>query len=234
MIDFSILVAVFFTLCVYSFLYKESPFWRIAEQTFIGLALGYTTILAIKNIIDVAWIPISTGKNYWFIGSIILGLMLYTRFIRKYSWISRWPMAVLIGIGTGVAMRTVIEAQIVRQISATFISLMADTAQKTFNNICIVIMVVTSLFYFTFTGAPGKVSGKISTIGRYTLMLTFGATFGYTVLTRMTLLIGRFTFLWSLGARYYLLVIGIIMLLALALKEKIEKLVQGKHSSLSF
>jgi hypothetical protein len=111
---------------------------------------------------------------------------------------------------------------------------MADTAQKTFNNICIVIMVVTSLFYFTFTGAPGKVSGKISTIGRYTLMLTFGATFGYTVLTRMTLLIGRFTFLWSLGARYYLLVIGIIMLLALALKEKIEKLVQGKHSSLSF
>ncbi|MBS7613559.1 hypothetical protein KEJ48_04850 [Candidatus Bathyarchaeota archaeon] len=225
MIDFNILVAVFFTLCVYSFVYKESPFWRIAEQTFIGLALGYTTILAIKNIVEVAWIPISTGKNYWFIGSIVLGLMLYTRFIKKYAWASRWPMAILIGIGTGVAMRTVIEAQIIKQISATFISLVADTALKTFNNICIVIMVTTSLFFFTFTGATGKVSGKIRTIGRYTLMLTFGATFGYTVLTRMTLFIGRFSFLWSPVARYYFITIGVIMIIALALKEKIEKFI---------
>lgn len=223
-VTFGILTSVFLTLCVYSFVYKESMFWRFAEQTFIGLAMGYTFVLAVQQIQTVAWIPISTGKNYLFIVPLILGLMLYARFSKNYAWMSRWPMAVLIGIGTGIAMRTVIEAQIVQQISATFLPLITPNPMTTFNNIAIVIMVFCTLFFFTFTGGTGKTADTVRKLGRYTLMLTFGAAFGATVLTRMTLFIGRFTYLWAPNQRPYLLAIGAMMLLVLALYEKIPGL----------
>ena len=132
-------------------------------------------------------------------------------------------MAWLVGIGTGVSMRTVIEAQIITQTSATFIPLITESGLDTFNNICITIMVITSLFFFTFTRAKGKTAENIRKIGRYTLMLTFGAAFGGTVMTRMTLFIGRWTFLWSPEARYYLIPVGVIMFITLALSDKIAK-----------
>lgn len=228
MIDLAILLPVFLTLCAYSYVYKESAFWRFAEQTFIGLAMGYSFVLAIQQIQSVAWIPISTGKNYMFVVPLILGLMLYARFSKKYAWVSRWPMAVLIGLGTGIAMRTVIEAQIIQQISATFLPLIAANAMTTFNNIVIVVMVLSTLYFFTFTGGTGKVPDAVRKLGRYTLMLTFGAAFGATVLTRMTLFIGRFTYLWGINQRPYLLAIGALMLVVLAVYEKIPTLFKKK------
>jgi hypothetical protein len=228
MIDPAILLPVFLTLCAYSYVYKESAFWRFAEQTFIGLAMGYSFVLAIQQIQSVAWIPISTGKNYMFVVPLILGLMLYARFSKKYAWVSRWPMAVLIGLGTGIAMRTVIEAQIIQQISATFLPLIAANAMTTFNNIVIVVMVLSTLYFFTFTGGTGKVPDAVRKLGRYTLMLTFGAAFGATVLTRMTLFIGRFTYLWGINQRPYLLAIGALMLVVLAVYEKIPALSKKK------
>jgi hypothetical protein len=228
MIDLAILLPVFLTLCAYSYVYKESAFWRFAEQTFIGLAMGYSFVLAIQQIQSVAWIPISTGKNYMFVVPLILGLMLYARFSKKYAWVSRWPMAVLIGLGTGIAMRTVIEAQIIQQISATFLPLIAANAMTTFNNIVIVVMVLSTLYFFTFTGGTGKVPDAVRKLGRYTLMLTFGAAFGATVLTRMTLFIGRFTYLWGINQRPYLLAIGALMLVVLAVYEKIPALFKKK------
>ena len=227
-VDFGILAPVFLTLCVYSFVYKESLFWRFAEQTFIGLAMGYTFVLAVQQIQSVAWLPLSTGKNYLFIIPLILGFMLYARFSKKYAWMSRWPMAVLIGIGTGIAMRTVIEAQIVQQISATFLPLVTPNPMTTFNNIAIVVMVFCTLYFFTFTGGTGKIPDAVRKLGRYTLMLTFGAAFGATVLTRMTLFIGRFTYLWGANQRPYLLAIGALMLVVLAVYEKIPALSKKK------
>mgnify|MGYP007084716055 CR=1 FL=1 len=228
MLDIAIVTAVFLTLCVYTFVYKESAFWRFAEQTFIGLALGYTFVLAIQQILTVAWVPISTGKNYLFIGALVLGFLLYARFSKKHAWISRWPTAVLIGIGTGIAMRTVVESQIVMQITATFLPLATADPLRTFNNIAVVIMVLSTLFFFTFTGGKSRAAGNVRKIGRYTLMLTFGAAFGGTVLTRMTLFIGRFTYLWAPAQRYYLLAIGAGMLIILASYEKISKIFTKK------
>jgi hypothetical protein len=221
MIDPAILVPVLLTLCAYSYVYKENAFWRFAEQTFIGLSMGYAFVLAIQQIQTVAWIPISTGKNYLFVVPLILGFMLYTRFSKRVAWVSYWPMALLIGLGTGVAMRTVVEAQIVQQISGTFLPLIAANPMTTFNNIAIVVMVFSSLYFFTFTMGTGKTSDVVRRLGRYTLMLTFGATFGATVLTRMTLFIGRFTYLWAPDEQPYFLAIGALMLVVLAAYEKI-------------
>ena len=51
------------------------------------------------------------------------------------------------------------------------------------------------LFYFFFSVEHKGVSGGISKVGIWFLMVSFGASFGYTVMGRVSLLIGRVQFL---------------------------------------
>ena len=40
----------------------------------------------------------------WYLIPAIIGAMMWTRFSKDYSWISRYPMAMYIGIATGIAI----------------------------------------------------------------------------------------------------------------------------------
>lgn len=88
-----------------------------------------------------------------------------------------------------------------------------------FNNILIFIMVPSVVLYFWFTGsyresAPMKIIDKIA---RYTMMAGFGSAFGYTILTRYSMFIGRAQFLLGITpnppeAKTAFAVIAVIML----------------------
>ena len=41
---FGIWLGAFFTLSIFSFLYKDNPFYKLAEQIFVGLSAGYWLI----------------------------------------------------------------------------------------------------------------------------------------------------------------------------------------------
>jgi hypothetical protein len=55
--------------------------------------------------------------------------------------------------------------------------------------------VFTGLVYFFFSRAHKGAFGFASRVGVYFLMISFGAAFGYTVMARISLLIGRMSFL---------------------------------------
>ena len=55
----------------------------------------------------------------------------------------------------------------------------------------------TGLIYFFFSVEHKKAAGGAARIGIFFLMVTFGASFGYTVMSRMSLLIGRMDFLFG-------------------------------------
>ena len=42
-------IAAFLTLCIYSFLYRDNPFYRFAEYLFVGVSLGYSIVLNIHQ-----------------------------------------------------------------------------------------------------------------------------------------------------------------------------------------
>jgi len=44
-------MGAFVTFAIYSFLYKDNPFYKIAEQIFVGLSAGYWFIYTIFNIL---------------------------------------------------------------------------------------------------------------------------------------------------------------------------------------
>jgi hypothetical protein len=68
-------------------------------------------------------------------------------------------------------------------------------------NLVVVIGVVTVLIYFFFSSPHKGPLKPAARIGIYFLMISFGASFGYTVMGRISLLIGRLTFVVTDWAR---------------------------------
>jgi hypothetical protein len=66
----------------------------------------------------------------------------------------------------------------------------------TLANWVIFIGVFTGLIYFFFSKEHKGFFGAASRVGIWVLMITFGASFGYTVMGRVSLLVGRLTYLF--------------------------------------
>jgi hypothetical protein len=89
------------------------------------------------------------------------------------------------------------------------------------NMVLIAIGTVGTLFFFIFTMEQKGPLLYASHVGRWTMMIAFGAAFGFTVMARMSLLIGRLQFLLDPnGVAWYLIPVAIVVLAAVALMER--------------
>jgi len=190
-------IAAFLTLFVYSFLYKDNPFYKFAEHLVIGLAGGYYIVTVWFQILKPKLIsPLFQQGNLTLIFPLILGLFMWARFIPQYSWISRWAIAFTLGVGSGISIPSVMQALIIRQIQATMLPVNFHSYIG-WMNLLIIVGVLTSLIYFFFSAEHKGILGLSAKIGIWFIMIGFGATFGYTVMSRVSLLIGRVQFLMT-------------------------------------
>jgi hypothetical protein len=143
---------------------------------------------------------------YWV--PLVLGVMLLWRLMPSGTWIARWPLAFILGTTAGMRLTGFLESDFIKQIQSTIIPLyvptydpetgnlqMGLTFYHSMNNILIVLSVMCGLVYFFFSLEHKGVVGKTARLGIWVLMITFGAGFGYTVMGRIALLVGRFEFL---------------------------------------
>jgi hypothetical protein len=192
MTTFGVWIAALLTLCILSFLYKDNPFYKFAEHLFVGVSAGYWLVLTYHNVlIPNLYVPLSKQGVYILIIPLILGIMMVLRLFPKIGWISRWPLAFVVGVTAGFWLITYLQTNGLVQIRETLRSF------NTVGNIVIAIGVVTGLIYFFFSKEHKGTFGKIAKVGIWFLMITFGASFGYTVMARISLLIGRMHFLLS-------------------------------------
>ena len=63
------------------------------------------------------------------------------------------------------------------------------------NNLVIIVGVLSVLVYFFFSAEHKGAVGATSRLGIWFLMVSFGAAFGYTIMGRVSILIGRVNFL---------------------------------------
>ena len=198
--DPGIWVAAFFTIAIFSYFIKSEQhvLFRFAQATVVGIALGYIiSIVMVKNIDYMIITRILNGEISPVI-PLILGVLLYARFVPEYSYLSRTPIAIIVAVGLGLGARTSLDAKIFRTLVATSGWLVVGSDPLTaINNIIMIIALIASTAYFFFTVKEEKVPGYSSLfkIGRYYLMIYFGASYGLTVLSRVTLLLGRVQFL---------------------------------------
>jgi hypothetical protein len=185
-------IAALLTLCILSFLYKDNPFYKFAEHLFVGVSAGYVVALTYHNtLIPNLFVPLLKQGDYILIIPLILGIMMLLRLFPKVGWISRWPLAFIVGVTAGISLIIYLQTDALVQIRETL------RPFNTLGNIVIAIGVLTGLTYFFFSKEHKGVFGKTAKVGIWFLMVTFGASFGYTVMARISLLIGRMHFLLS-------------------------------------
>jgi len=259
-----VLAGVVMTIAIFSFLYKDNPFFRAAEHLFVGLGLGISLVVLWyefykPDIYDALVVPAFTKgmtvghDKLILLIPIGLGLMVLLRMSRSYAWVSRYPLAFLVGYGMGFGIQPVIHSNILKQMKptleatpmpwfgwaivgmvamlllltayfaskggrlATYLKIASGTvavayviaraterfgqspeaveAFASMDKIIIILGVFSVLCYFVFSLEHKGAVGAVSRVGIIFLMLAFGASFGYAVMARESLLIGRFQFL---------------------------------------
>ena len=187
--NISNLVAAFLTLSIFSFLYKDNPFYRFAEHLLIGVSAGYGIPLVYQRVfIPYVYVPIVLQHKFILLIPVMLGIFYIFRFNRKLSWLSRYPIAFSMGmVGLGVPMS--MHAGVLVQLRSAMLPI------RHIDTFIIFLGTVTILLYFFFSKAHEGVYGKFTKVGVWFMMIGFGASFGYTVMARLSLLIGRIQFL---------------------------------------
>jgi len=193
-------IAAILTLAIYSFLYKDNPFYKFAEHLFMGLGIGYGAVLLWYNsIIPRLWNPLAHGTSptrFFLLIPIALGLLSLGIFSRRYSWLIKYPLAFYMGAVTGLSVPVAFEANIFEQAQGTILKhSMFSNPWLGISNIIMFIGVITTITYFYFSKQHRGLLGKSARVGIVYIMLAFGASFGYTVMARISLLIGRMQFL---------------------------------------
>jgi hypothetical protein len=186
---FSNWVAAFLTLCIFSFLYKDNPFYKFAEYLFVGVSAGYAIPLTWNMaMIPYVYQPIFLQHRFDLVVPALIGALYIFMFNRKLNWLSRYPIAFSMGmVGMGVPLS--MHASVLVQMRGAMVPI------EDINTFLVFIGTVTILLYFYFSKAHTGLYGKVVRIGIWFMMVGFGASFGYTVMARISLLIGRIQFL---------------------------------------
>jgi len=189
-------VAAFLTLAIFSFLYKENPAYRLAEHIFVGVAAGHGVIVALDSYLKPTINSISATGQISSLVPLGLGLLVYSRFLRPVAFLSRIPIAFLVGVGSGIALTRQVKPFFVDQIISTIKPLyVPGNLALSIDNTLLVVGVATTLSYFYVSAEQRGFLKHSARLGRFTMMIAFGAAFGNTVMSRISLFLGRLQFL---------------------------------------
>lgn len=209
--------AAFFTLAVFSFLYGDNPFYKMAEAVLVGVSAAYGMVVGfwevlVPNLLAKispptvqAWaMPGLAGpeaaRDLSYVVPLVLGGMLLWRLAPRGAWIARWPLAFIIGTTAGLRLIGFLHGDFLAQVRNTVIPLAvmpggAFDFWSSLQNVFVVTGVLCGLVYFFFSFEHTGIVGKAAKVGIWVLMITFGASFGYTVMGRIALLAIRIEFL---------------------------------------
>jgi hypothetical protein len=263
-------IAVFLTLSIFSYLYRDNPFYKMAEHIFVGLSAGYWAAVyfwtqiqpnlfgrlwpavedpAGLSIFQKMWYGVYGGLGFLsqaifpagginkgheqqmiYLIPLVLGVMMLLSVWSRFSWFARWGIAYVVGMAAGLRSYGFLNSNVLQQIKATAMPLIGDVSPMGFfNGLIVLVGTITGLLYFYFSKEHKGWFGKVGKVGIYFLMISFGASFGFAVMGRISLLIGRFMDLIDFsGSEYHhatiwMLVVVVILLAIWGFKNKEEK-----------
>lgn len=199
-------IAALLTLGIFSFLYRDNPVYKFCEHLFVGVSAGYWVVLTFFSVV---WPNLLSPLHRGFLGGagpdarawllllpLALGLMLFSRFFPRGEWLSRWPIALILGVYPALRITGFGQGDFVEQLHGTMLPLWGTpSVWEALNNAILVVGLAATLIFFFFSKEHTGAFGGVARVGVYFLMVSFGASYGYTVMARISLLIGRVTFL---------------------------------------
>lgn len=167
--------------------------WILLVPAILGVLMLSRSNLTLPALAALAVLMMVFHHFSWILvalAGICLAMFFPTLINPRIDWVSRWPISFTVGIGAGLGLTATVQGYLLPQISDTLRPLV------NISNIIIFVGVISTLLYFYFSREHRGALGFISRIGIVFIMVAFGANFGYTVMARISLLIGRFYFLF--------------------------------------
>jgi hypothetical protein len=143
-------VGAMLTLMIFSFLYQDNPFYKFAENLFVGVSAAYWMAKGIQTtlwpncarLVYLDWFhngAASAAADHLPFGVLpygiarvipaIFGLILLTRLISPIGWFSRWSMAFIIGFAAGTNFTRYLQSDFVGQIYNTLLPVISGPGE---------------------------------------------------------------------------------------------------------
>jgi len=187
--DISIWISALWFFLIYSFLIKDSPLFKFAESTSVGVAAGVAAAVAFNRILTLGWLPMIDGGLITNIIPLLIGPLIFAQMSRKYRHISRIPLAFMLATGIGVTVMRNIETSIMTQVQGLLI--VPTDPLGWFNAIIVLVGCICTLLVFTYTKEHTGLLGWATKIGTWTIMIALGTSVGTGITMRTTYLLGR-------------------------------------------
>lgn len=211
-------LAVVLTLFVFSYLLGDNALYRLAEHIFVGAAVGYVVVIAVQNVLlpklFQPFLAALWGGDWQqlqlLLFPLLLGLLLLTKAfprVRAVSWLGSLAVAVLLGVGAALAIGGALLGTLWPQVNAA-----ADITRQVprygwwlgvFSGLAALVGSTGVLLHLSFSsGGEGWLArqrrGLVRIwggVGRWFIVVTFGALLATTFVSRLSFLVARFQFL---------------------------------------
>jgi hypothetical protein len=200
-------LAALSVLAVLSLLWRPNVAYRIAEHALLGLATGFlVSVTWFEFLLPKWWLPLSESWSQGVasgvaggIAACALGLCWYGVYFRRTEWLMRLVLGIVVGASAGQAIRNQFTQQMPVLVSTFRSPIVIEEgralAGPSITNTLFLLAVVTVLLYFFFTFQQDSPRWRAArAVGRFWLMVGFGAYFGNTIMTRLAVLIERVWF----------------------------------------
>lgn len=218
------LVSFVLTLMVFSYVLGDLPLigllYRTAIYIFVGMTAAFTLVVSYEGVIlpylqDIQntatnWTTLGHQADiYIFFTALLIGLMLLLKPIRSLTWLTNSALAVVIVVGASVAL--------VGALSGTLFPLLHDAVAIPENltadfgalvdTLTVFVGTMTALFYFHYQARANSEFGEEQSrltrafrhIGKVFIVTALGAVYAAAILTSLTILGERLSFLFQFG-----------------------------------
>lgn len=181
-------VSALMTICSFSLLYGENPLFRFGEYTYTAIVVAHSVVTGISTL-QSRFAPLISGAKPLLIIPLILGLMSLFVVWRRYAWVASFPIAIMIGVGTGLSMRALIATEILSNIAAVIREsglILVGPPVSSLGYLIRVVFTITGVFYLLFTvahkGPLNKPLSYLREIGKYAFLSYLGLSVGNAIM----------------------------------------------------
>ncbi|PIE79654.1 MAG: hypothetical protein CSA11_11105 [Chloroflexi bacterium] len=193
------------TLMIFSYVIGDNPLFRLGVNILVGVSGGYAGIVVLNKVIWPVfdqWMakPVSVNSLLWLV-PILLALLLILQRLPRLAWLGDNALALLVGVGSAVALVGAITGTLLPQI----LNFGDNLDLSLLEGVVVAVLTVCTLLTFYFTGKETE-SGEwkrplwlrsITPIGQTVLMITFGFLFATIISTSLVLLTQRIDYYFT-------------------------------------
>ena len=206
-----LIVSLFFTLMIFSYLLGDNLFFRLTSYIFIGITAGYVAVLVFYQVVlgRLVW-PIIVGTNEqraFLAVPVLLSVLLLLKLGSGGSKIGNIPLGFLAGVGAAVIAGGALFGTIAPQTTAAIEAFTLQPSDKILSKWVeggfLLLGTITTLAYFHFGSARKRNTENrpawvepFAKIGQVFIGFTLGALFVGVYSAAITSMIDRLGFIW--------------------------------------